>query len=121
MYNLKVLGQRTKQEHFKEDIQDVFMVVIPNANGTVMVTKDLYLDYSNITIKQVAQSNWWYQEWMVAMFFEQNLQLTNEFFQNNVSEDLVMKISETYDTFKAGEQGGSLFFIPNDELPALRH
>jgi hypothetical protein len=42
---------------------------------------------------------------MVATFFEQNLQLTYEFFQNNVSEDLVMKISETYDTFKAGEQG----------------
>jgi hypothetical protein len=48
---------------------------------------------------------------MVATFFKQNLQLTYEFFQNNVSEDLVMKISETYDTFKAGEQGGPLFFI----------
>jgi hypothetical protein len=48
---------------------------------------------------------------MVATFFEQNLQLMYEVFQNNVSEDLVMKISETYDTFKAGEQGGPLFFI----------
>jgi hypothetical protein len=42
---------------------------------------------------------------MVATFFKQNLQLTYEFFQNNVSEDLVMKISEICDTFKAGEQG----------------
>jgi hypothetical protein len=110
-YNLKVLVQRTKQEHFKYDMHDGFTIVIPNADGTVQETKDLYLDYSNITIEQVARSNWWYREWMVATFFEQNLQLTYEFFQNNVSEDLVMKISETCDTFKAGEQGGPLFFI----------
>ena len=110
-YNLEVLVQRTKREHFKYDMHDVFTVVIPNADGTVKETKDLYSDYSNITIEQVARSNRWYREWMVAAFFEQNLQLTYEFFQNNVSEDLVMKISETYDTFKAGEQGGPLFFI----------
>ena len=48
---------------------------------------------------------------MGATFVEQNLQLTYEVFQTNVSEDWVMKISETYDTFKAGEQGGPLFFI----------
>jgi hypothetical protein len=43
---------------------------------------------------------------MVATFFGHNLQLMYEFFQNNVSEDLVMNISETDDTFKAREQGG---------------
>jgi hypothetical protein len=42
-YNLEVLVQMTKQEHFKYDIHDVFMIVIPNADGTVQETKDLYL------------------------------------------------------------------------------
>jgi hypothetical protein len=110
-YNLEVLVQRTKREHFKYDMNDVFTIVIPNADGSVKEEKDLYSDYSNITIEQVARSNLWYRQWMVASFFEQNLQLTYEFFQNNVSEDLGMKISETYETFKAGEQGGPLFFI----------
>ena len=56
-YNLEVLVQRTKREHFKYDMHDVFTIVIPNANGTVQETKDLYSDYSNITIEQVARSN----------------------------------------------------------------
>jgi hypothetical protein len=48
---------------------------------------------------------------MVAKFFEQNLQLMYEFFQNNVTKDLVMKISKRQDTFKAGEQGGPFFVV----------
>jgi hypothetical protein len=48
---------------------------------------------------------------MIEPYLEQDLQLTYDFFQNNVSEDLSMKISETYKTFKAGKQGGPLFFI----------
>ena len=72
---------------------------------------DLYTDYLNITIEQVTRSNIWYREWMAEPYFVQNLQLTYDFFQNNVSDDLSMKISETYETFKAGEQGGPLFFI----------
>jgi hypothetical protein len=71
-YNLEVLVQRTKQERFKYDMHDVFTIVIPNADGTVQETKDLYSDYGNIMIEQVARSNQWYREWMVATFFEQN-------------------------------------------------
>jgi hypothetical protein len=110
-YNLEVLVQKTKREHFKYDMHDVFTIVIPNDDETIASTMDLYTEYSNITIEQVARSNLWYREWMVAPYFEQNLQLTYDFFQNNVSDDLSMKISETYETFKAGEQGGPLFFI----------
>jgi hypothetical protein len=73
--------------------------------------KDLYSDYSNITIEQVARSNLWYSEWMANVYFEQNLELTYDFFQNNVSDDFSMKISETYETFAFGEQGSPLFFI----------
>jgi hypothetical protein len=59
-YNLEVLVQRTKREHFKYDMHGVFTIVIPNTDGTVQEIKDLYLDYSNITIEQVARSNRWY-------------------------------------------------------------
>jgi hypothetical protein len=48
---------------------------------------------------------------MSEPYFIQNLKLTYCFFQNNVLDDLSMKISETYKTFKADEQRGPLFFI----------
>jgi hypothetical protein len=68
-----VLIQRTKQEHFKYDMHDIFAA--------------RSLDKT---------SNW----------------LKYKFFQNNVSEKLVMKISKTYEMFKASEQeGGPSFFI----------
>jgi uncharacterized protein YaaW (UPF0174 family) len=41
---------------------------------------------------------------MTNVYFEQNLELTYNFFQNDVSDELSMKISETYETFAVGEQ-----------------
>jgi hypothetical protein len=80
-YNLEVHVQRTKREHFKYDMNDAFAIVIPNADGSVKEEKNLYSDYSsNITIEQVARSNLWYPQWMVTSFFEQNIQLTYDFF-----------------------------------------
>jgi hypothetical protein len=52
-----------------------------------------------------------YREWMVESYFEQNLQLTYDFFQNNVSDNLRMKILEMYKMFKAGKQGRRAFII----------
>jgi hypothetical protein len=48
---------------------------------------------------------------MANVSFEQNLGLSYNFFQNNVSDDLSMKILETYKTFAVGEQGSPLFYI----------
>jgi hypothetical protein len=39
-------------------------------------------------IKQVGLSNLRYPEWMIPMYFEQNLELTYSFFQNSMSNDL---------------------------------
>jgi hypothetical protein len=110
-YNLKVLVQKTKREHCKYDMHNIFSIIIPEEDGSIQEVKDLYSDYSNITINQVARSNLWYREWMVDSYFEENLQLTYDFLQNNVSNELSMKISETYETFSAGERGGPLFFV----------
>jgi hypothetical protein len=37
--------------------------------------------------------------------------LTYTFFQNNVTGDLLLKVSETYDKYPCSEHGGPLFFI----------
>jgi hypothetical protein len=113
-YNLDILIKYTKQSHYIYDMHDVFQIVYPkkgNQANVVDYTKDLYSEYPDISIEDVARSNEWYRTWMDETFFVQNLQLTHNFFQNNVSDDLWMKISETYEGYSAGEKGGPLFFI----------
>jgi hypothetical protein len=113
-YNLDVLIKYTRSAHVTYDLHDVFLIVYPKTGveaNVVEYTKDLYTEYPDITIEDVARSNEWYRKWMVEAWFAQNLQLTYSFFQNNVSEDLWMKVSETYEGYAAGEQGGPLFFI----------
>jgi hypothetical protein len=76
--NLEVLVQKTKWKHFKDDMHNVHTIIIPNNDETIKSTMDLYQEYSNITIKQVACSNLWYREWMmVEPYFEQNLKLAS--------------------------------------------
>jgi hypothetical protein len=113
-YNLDVLIKYTRRSHIKYDLHDVFLIVYPKTGAQANVvdyTKDLYTEYPDITIEDVARSNEWYRKWMNEACFAQNLQLTYSFFQNNVSEDLWMKVSETYESYTTGEQGGPLFFI----------
>ncbi len=113
-YNLDVLIKYTKRSHYTYDMHDVFLVVYPK-DGTeanmVDYTKDLYTEYADISIKDVARSNKWYRTWMDEAWFVQILQLTHSFFQNNMYDKLWMKVSETHESFKAGEKGGPLFFI----------
>jgi hypothetical protein len=92
-------------------MHNIFSIVIPEDDKSMHEVKDLYSDYSNITTEQVARLNLWYREWMADSYFEENLQLTHDFFQNNVSDELSMKTLETYETFSAREQGGPLLFI----------
>jgi hypothetical protein len=113
-YNLDVLIKYTRRSHIKYDMHDIFLIVYPKEGAEANVishTKDLYTEYPDITIADVARSNEWYRKWMNETWFSQNLQLTCSFFQNNISEDQWMKISETYEGFNTGEQGGPLFFI----------
>ncbi len=63
-YNLEVLVSKTKRAHFRYDMYNIFSIIIPNDDESIKEVKDLYSDYSNITIKQVARSNLWYRKWM---------------------------------------------------------
>jgi hypothetical protein len=56
-YNLEVLVGKTKRAHFRYDMYNIFSIVIPNNDKTIKEGKDLYSNYSNITIEQVARSN----------------------------------------------------------------
>lgn len=63
-YNLQVL------------VHSVFiMIVISKDDKTLEQTIDLYTEYSNITIKQAAQSNL-----CLSSYFEQNCKLAYDFF-----------------------------------------
>jgi hypothetical protein len=113
-YNLDVLIKYTKRSHYTYDMHDVFLIVYPKDGSQANVvdhTKDLYTEYPDITIEDVARSNEWYRTWMNEDWFVQNLQLTHTFFQNNVLDKLWMKVSKTYESYKAGKKGGPLFFI----------
>jgi hypothetical protein len=38
---------------------NIFSIVIPNDDETIKEIKDLYSNYSNITVEQVTRSNLW--------------------------------------------------------------
>jgi hypothetical protein len=115
-YNLDVLINKTYREHCAFDLHDVFTIIIPlypedEDNDEVERTLDLYTQYADISIEDVARSNSYYREWLLDPWFEENLRLTYTFFQNNVTDDLFLKVSETYDKYPRSERGGPLFFI----------
>jgi hypothetical protein len=69
-YNLEVLVGKTKCAHFCNNMYIIFSVVIPNNDESIKEVKDLYFNYSNITIEQVARSNLWYRKWMANAHFQ---------------------------------------------------
>jgi hypothetical protein len=112
-YSLEVLIRKMKRQHCTFDMQDVFTIIYPDpvSEAIVATTLDLYTEFAKISIEDVARSNLWYREWLSDPWFEENLQLSYDYFQQNVSDDLWMKVCETYDQYKVSEQGGPLFFI----------
>jgi enolase len=69
-YNLDVLIKYTRCSHITYDMHDVFLIVYPK-DGTqanvVDYTKDLYTEYPDISIEDVARSNEWYRNgWLRA-------------------------------------------------------
>jgi hypothetical protein len=112
-YSLEVLIRKMKRQHCTFDMHDVFTIIYPDpvSEAIVATTLDLYTEFAKISIEDVARSNLWYREWLSDPWFEENLQLSYDYFQQNVSDDLWMKVCETYDQYKVSEQGGPLFFI----------
>jgi hypothetical protein len=111
-YNLELLIRKTREAHMTYDIHDVFTIVLLDSSGMPFGSKDLYSEYSEITIQQVADSNKWYKQWTEDdEFAGDNLNVTYNFMKNNVSDNLWEKTFEKYDQYSASERGGPLFFI----------
>jgi hypothetical protein len=111
-YNLELLIRKTREAHMTYDMHDVFTIVILDSSGMPSGSKDLYSEYSEISIQQVADSNKWYKEWTdETEFASDNLNVTYNFMKHNVSDSLWEKTFEKYDQHTASERGGPLFFI----------
>ena len=112
-YNLEMAVDATRAHHVKYDMSDVFTIVVPDMDPARYQTKDLYKDYSTITIQEVLNSNEWYAT-MTAdplnHYFLQNLKLTHEHLKNNAEDRLVTKVNELYSAYPKEQQGGPLFF-----------
>ena len=109
-YNLEMAIDKTKSNHTRFDMHDVFTIIDPD-NG--FKETDLYTSHSTLTEADVAKSNQWYMtmtEDPHNKWFRQNMKLTYEYFINNVEEKLAMKVKETYMNYPVKQRGGPLFF-----------
>ena len=114
-YNIDMLVRRTKNVHINYDMHNVFTILLIDPDDaeekSIIGTKDLYTEFSEISIQDVANSNKFYHQWAAEDHYAQNLKLTYAFFQSNVSEELWEKTFETYDEYPRECKGGTLFFI----------
>ena len=112
-YDLEMAISRTQAHHMKYDMHDVFTVVKPHADITKYEFVNLYDNYAQLTEQEVADSNEWYAtmtDGVENISFVQNLKLTHEHLTNNVEDNLVTKINETYYSYPVEKRGGPLFF-----------
>ena len=112
-YNMHILISKMKAHMIKYDMHDVFTIVNVKADGMNVESevKNLFTNYSSITEEEVANSNKWYSTWPEEETFRQDLQLTLQFLENNITERLWDKCIEVYDNYKPEEKGGPLLFI----------
>jgi hypothetical protein len=72
--------------------------------------KDLYSNYSNLTVENVAQSNEFYRTYVEEVTFMENIKLTLDYMKNVVTENLWDKVLEKYKHFQEKQKGGPLLF-----------
>ena len=111
-YNLEIAIEKTKSNHSRFDMNDVFTIVDPD-NGYTEI--DLYTSHSTLTEADVTKSNEWYQtmtedqnnKWFCQ---NMNMNLIYEYFIFNMEDKLATKVKETYLKYPVEQRGGPLFF-----------
>jgi hypothetical protein len=92
--------------HGDYEMGDVFKIIswgVNPATNDLQInggTRDLYSDYSNLTVENVAQSNEFYRTYVDDKTFTENLKLTLDYKKNNVTENLWNKVLEKYKPFQ---------------------
>jgi hypothetical protein len=115
-YNLEMLIEHMRSSHGDYEMGDVFRIIswgVDPISGDLQInggSKDLYSDYSNLSVESVAQSNEFYRTYVDDETFTENLKLTLEYMKNNVKENLWNKVLEKYKPFQEKQKGGPLFF-----------
>jgi hypothetical protein len=115
-YNLEMLIEHMRSSHGDYEMGDVFKIIswgVNPATNDLQInggTRDLYSDYSNLTVENVAQSNEFYRTYVDDETFTENLKLTLDYMKNNVTENLWNKVLEKYKPFQEKQKGGPLFF-----------
>jgi hypothetical protein len=114
-------------EHFQTyDMDDVWNIVFPTevaANSGLKIdmagkaiTKNLFTEYANIDIKDVAASNEWYHLYTDndadnrSSQMHTNLLWTYQFLKNNVEPVMVTRLIQKHDKFPDMQQGGTILF-----------
>jgi hypothetical protein len=111
-----MLIEHMRSSHGDYEMGDVFKIInwgVNPANYDLQInggTRDLYSNYSNLTVENVAQSNEFYRTYVDDETFTENLKLTLDYMKNNVTENLWNKVLDKYNPFQEKHKGGPLFF-----------
>jgi hypothetical protein len=114
-YNLEMLIEHMISSHGNYEMGDVFKIInwgIAPISEDLQIngsSKDLYSDYSNLSVESAAQSNEFYRTYVDDETFTENLKLTLDYMKNNVTKDLWNKALEKYKPLQGKHKGGPLF------------
>jgi hypothetical protein len=116
-YNLEKNIERTRQAMGNYDYDNMFNIVeqdkTPGSSENLLLTKtrDLFKEYAIMTPDEVAWSKKWYRIWTAEIWFQQNLKLSFDFFENHCYEEPWDKTMDTCNHYSEVEKGGTLFFV----------
>lgn len=122
-YNLQMGVQEFEATCHHYDMNDVFTVLKwDERNGKPMKVGDLFKDYTNLTIEDVAESNVFYNTHLdhnAMPWIPENMNMTQSYLLNNTETELYRKCFEVYNAYSPAQQGGPLMFkILMDHLEA---
>jgi hypothetical protein len=89
-----MLIEHMRSSHADYEMDDVYKIISwgvdPTTNNLKINggSKDLYSDYSNISVEEVAQSNEFFRTYEEEDTFTENLKLTLDYMNNNVTDNL---------------------------------
>jgi Zinc knuckle len=113
-YNLQNLLNEARRNLLKYDMIQPFMIVEEEedleAGVKTYKTTDLFVDYANVTVKTVADSNKWYRtKPKDPKPFDEDLNISYDYLFKNTDYALQIKVLEKYNSYEPVFRGGSLF------------
>lgn len=119
-HNLRTQLKTLEDHAINHDIVDVFTIVSAHdilQTGAVHANPDggpqvynLFTDYPRLHLSEVANSNAWYNTWLVENhpYLKENMHYTFEMLRHNTEDTLWSKCMEDYEEFHPIQQGGPL-------------